>query len=60
MVVFRVGAFDVKYLSRILHPYNEIDLINQPNKRAILRLIKGGEPQRAFSMSTLPSYKSLV
>lgn len=58
MVVFRVGVHDAPLLTQMLHPFIHADLINQPNHRAVARIMKDGEPLRAFSMSTFGDYKT--
>ncbi len=54
MVVFRVGAMDAPLFEKLLPPFTATDLKNQPNRRAVLRVMHQGEPLRAFSLSTYP------
>ena len=56
MVVFRVGAMDAPLFEKLLPPFTASDLKNQPNRRAVVRVMYQGEPLRAFSLSTYPPY----
>lgn len=57
MVVFRVGASDAPVFEKLLPPFSATDLKNQPNRRAVVRMMHGGEPLRAFSASMYPPYR---
>jgi DNA helicase HerA-like ATPase len=59
MVVFRVGSQDTALFERLLPPFTAADLQNQPNRRAVIRMMKDGEPQRAFSASMYPPYHQI-
>lgn len=56
MVVFRVGAGDAPFFERLLPPFSEHDLMNQPNYRATVRLMHQGERLPPFSASMYPPY----
>ena len=56
MVVFRVGANDAPLFERLLPPFSTVDLQNQPNYRAVVRLMHKGERLPAFSASMYPPY----
>ena len=57
MVVFRVGAGDASFCERLLPPFSEHDLMNQPNYRAAIRLMHHGERLPPFSASMYPPYR---
>lgn len=52
LIAFRVGAEDTPYLAHEFQPtYTELDLLNLPNQGAYLKLMIGGSPSPAFSLS---------
>lgn len=50
LAIFRVGAEDAPYLGRELQPvFEELDLINLPNRHIYLRIMIDGAPSQPFS-----------
>ncbi|RXV64720.1 hypothetical protein C6W92_06600 [Roseovarius sp. A46] len=58
LMVFRVGAEDAPVFLRQLEDVTLSDLINQPNYRALTRIMLDGERTRVFSMKTLLAGKT--
>ncbi len=55
MICFRVGAADTSIISTQLGGIESRFLINQPNYRAFVRMLIGGEPAKVFTMTTMPT-----
>lgn len=50
LVVFRTGAEDASYLVRELQPkFDDLDLLNLPNRNIYVKLMIDGAPSRPFS-----------
>ena len=56
MVVFRLGAGDAPLFARLLPPFTDQDLQNQPNYRAVVRMTHDGQRLAAFSADMQPPY----
>lgn len=54
LMVFRVGARDAPTFARQLGDVAERDLVNQPNYRAFVQMMVGGEKLPVFSATTWP------
>jgi type IV secretory pathway TraG/TraD family ATPase VirD4 len=54
LMVFRVGASDAGLFQRQLETVTPGDLMNLPNRRAVMRLMVDGQRTRAFSVETRP------
>jgi hypothetical protein len=52
---FRIGADDAPVLSAQLGGVEMRDLINMPNYRAFVRMMIEAQPEKAFTMTSLPS-----
>lgn len=54
IISFRVGAEDAPYLAREFQPrFEEIDLLQLPNRHIYLKLMIDGMPSKPFSAVTL-------
>ncbi|MEL7174400.1 MAG: type IV secretory system conjugative DNA transfer family protein, partial [Pseudomonadota bacterium] len=57
MAVFRLGPSDAPFFERLLPPYADRDLMNQPNYRMVVRMTEAGERLPAFSATTEAPYR---
>lgn len=55
IVSFRVGADDAEYLEKQFSPvFTAKDLMNVDNRKALVRMLVSGRPEKPFSLETLP------
>lgn len=56
MIAFRVGADDAEYLEKQFGPtFTAQDLMNIDNRKALVKMLVNGRPERPFSLETLPT-----
>jgi len=60
LVSFRVGAKDAPVMQRVMQPFSTYDLQNQPNHRAAVQVMRGGERLAPFSSSMYPPHQAGV
>ena len=57
---FRLGHQDARVLAPLVPPFSPTDLINQPNFRAVVRMLQNGERLPAFSASMYPPHDAVA